>query len=66
MPAERMPMRRVRDVLRLRSAGVGLNEIARRDYNVLDGRISLPPWRKIAIALRAIAGRMEEATPTTK
>src|SRR5215472_18288987 len=30
MPAERMPMRRVRDVLRLRSAGVGLNEIARR------------------------------------
>src|SRR3974377_1457883 len=30
MPAERMPMRRVRDVLRLRTAGVGLNEIARR------------------------------------
>lgn len=36
-----------------------LDEIARRDYGVLDGRISLPPWRKIAIALRAIAGRME-------
>jgi phytoene synthase len=37
-----------------------LDEIARRDYNVLDGRIALPPWRKIAIALRAIAGRMEK------
>lgn len=37
-----------------------LDEIARRDYRVLDGRISLPPWRKIAIALGAIAGRMEE------
>jgi phytoene synthase len=36
-----------------------LDEIARRDYNVLDGRVSLPPWRKVAIALRAIAGRME-------
>src|SRR5499427_10461919 len=30
MPAERLPMRRVREVLRLRTAGVGLNEIARR------------------------------------
>src|SRR4029077_16886571 len=30
MPAERMLMRRVREVLRLRTAGVGLNEIARR------------------------------------
>jgi phytoene synthase len=37
-----------------------LDEIARRDYHVLDGRISLPPWRKIAIALGAITGRMEE------
>jgi phytoene synthase len=36
-----------------------LDEIARRDYRVLDGRISLPPWRKIAIALKAMAGRME-------
>lgn len=35
-----------------------LDEISRRDYNVLDGRISLPPWRKAAIALRAVAGRM--------
>src|SRR6201993_5245948 len=30
MPAERIPMRQVSDVLRLRTAGVGLNEIARR------------------------------------
>ena len=36
-----------------------LDEIARRDYNVLDDRISLPSWRKLAIALRAMAGRME-------
>jgi len=34
-----------------------LDEIARRDYNVLDGRVSVPPWRKIAIALRGLAGR---------
>src|SRR5215472_6276014 len=30
MPAERTPMRRVREVLRLRTAGVGFNEIARQ------------------------------------
>ena len=30
MPAERIAMRRVREVLRLKTAGVGLNEIARR------------------------------------
>jgi DNA-binding NarL/FixJ family response regulator len=30
MPAERTTMRQVREVLRLRTAGVGLNEIARR------------------------------------
>jgi hypothetical protein len=30
MPAERTMMRQVREVLRLRTAGVGLNEIARR------------------------------------
>jgi phytoene synthase len=33
-----------------------LDEIARRDYRILDGRISVPRWRKIAIALRAITG----------
>jgi 15-cis-phytoene synthase len=34
-----------------------LDEIARRDYHVLDGRISLPPWYKLAVALRAMANR---------
>ena len=34
-----------------------LDEIARRDYNVLDGRVSVPPWRKTAIALRGLAAR---------
>ena len=43
-----------------------LDEIVRREYRVLDGRISLHPWRKIAIALRAIAGRMEGMTPAGK
>jgi 15-cis-phytoene synthase len=32
-----------------------LDEIVRRDYHVLDGRISIRPWRKLAVALRAIA-----------
>jgi len=48
-----------------------LDEIARRDYNVLDGRVSVPPWRKTAIALRGFAGRftgsdtrLEPATET--
>jgi 15-cis-phytoene synthase len=36
-----------------------LDEIARRDYQVLDRRISLPSWRKIAIALGALAGRID-------
>src|SRR5271168_3324560 len=30
MPAEKTTMRQVREVLRLRTAGIGLNEIARR------------------------------------
>lgn len=30
MPTERMPMRQVREVLRLTTAGVSSNEIARR------------------------------------
>jgi phytoene synthase len=37
-----------------------LDEIARRDYDVQSGRISLPAWRKIAIALRAVVGRFGE------
>lgn len=32
-----------------------LDEIARRDYDVLAGRVALPPWRKTAIALRSLA-----------
>ncbi len=35
-----------------------LDEIARRDYDVLGGRVSLPGWRKVGIALGAVAGRM--------
>jgi 15-cis-phytoene synthase len=31
-----------------------LDEIARRDYNVLAGRISLPSWRKAAITVRSL------------
>jgi phytoene synthase len=31
-----------------------LDEIARRDYNVLSRRVSLPSWRKAAITLRAL------------
>jgi squalene synthase HpnC len=32
-----------------------LDEIARRDYDVLAGRIALPPWRKALITLGALA-----------
>lgn len=35
-----------------------LDEIARRDYNVLETRVSIPAWRKAAIAVAAMAGRM--------
>jgi 15-cis-phytoene synthase len=31
-----------------------LDEIVRRDYDVLQGRISIPPWRKAAITLRSL------------
>jgi phytoene synthase len=34
-----------------------LDEIRRRDYNVLSTRVSLPTRRKIAIAVKALAGR---------
>jgi phytoene synthase len=34
-----------------------LDEIVRRDYHVLDGRISLRPRRKVAVMLRAMASR---------
>jgi 15-cis-phytoene synthase len=39
-----------------------LDEIARRDYQVLDGRISLPPWYKLAVALRALANRTDDVS----
>ena len=39
-----------------------LDEIARRDYQVLDGRMSLPHWRKIAIALR-VGGLIRDRLP---
>ena len=33
-----------------------LDEIVRRNYDVLAGRISLPSWRKAAITLRSVVG----------
>jgi 15-cis-phytoene synthase len=39
-----------------------LDEIARRDYHVLDGRISLRPWHKLAVALRAMACRIGDGS----
>jgi len=33
-----------------------LDEIARRDYDVLTTRVSLPSWRKTAITLRSLVG----------
>jgi 15-cis-phytoene synthase len=38
-----------------------LDEIVRRDYHVLDGRISLPPWHKLAVAMRAVASRVDDS-----
>jgi phytoene synthase len=34
-----------------------LDEIARRDYNVFERRVSVSPWRKTVIALSGFAGR---------
>lgn len=33
-----------------------LDEIVRRDYDVLSGRVSLPGWKKAGITLRALVG----------
>lgn len=33
-----------------------LDEIVGRDYDVLSARVAVPPWRKAAIAARALAG----------
>jgi 15-cis-phytoene synthase len=40
-----------------------LDEIARRDYEVLAGRVALPPRRKAGIALRSLASRFAVAEP---
>ncbi len=40
-----------------------LDEIGRREYNVLDTRVKVPSWRKAAIAVGAMAGRMERGRP---
>jgi phytoene synthase len=34
-----------------------LDEIGRRDYDVLSARVALPPWRKAAITLRSLSSR---------
>jgi phytoene synthase len=34
-----------------------LDEIARRDYDVLAARVALPPWHKVAITLRSLSSR---------
>jgi phytoene synthase len=40
-----------------------LDEIARRDYEVLSARVSVPGWRKAAIVAGALAGRFRPAGP---
>jgi len=35
-----------------------LDEIVRRDYNVLEERVSISKWKKSSIALRALAGQL--------
>ena len=37
-----------------------LDEIVRRDYHVLDGRISIRPWHKLAVALRAVSSKLND------
>jgi 15-cis-phytoene synthase len=39
-----------------------LDEITRRDYNVLTERITIPAWRKAAIAIRALPQRFMSPT----
>jgi IS30 family transposase len=50
MPAERIPMRHVREVLRLKAAGVSGNEIARRP-NVAPSTVRLTLRRLAAAGL---------------
>src|SRR5206468_238012 len=39
-----------------------LDEIVRRDYNVLERRVSVPAWRKAAIAVASIRTRFQRPT----
>ena len=39
-----------------------LDEIARRDYNVLTARVSIPAWKKAAIAVKALPHRFGKHT----
>ena len=39
-----------------------LDEIVDRNYNVMEGRISISHWRKAAIALGALAARFTSST----
>lgn len=41
-----------------------LDEIARRDYDVLAARVALPPWRKAAITVGALTGRLARPVPS--
>jgi phytoene synthase len=34
-----------------------LDEIVRRDYDVLPAKVAIPSWRKVSIAVRALSGR---------
>lgn len=66
-PLERLVTPEARPALR---AIVGiyralLDEIARRDYEVLSARVSVPTWRKAAIALRSLSSRFAPA-PTVE
>jgi phytoene synthase len=40
-----------------------LDEIARRDYDVLSARVAVPSWRKAAIAARSLAGPLPFTEP---
>ncbi len=42
-----------------------LDEIVRRDYNVLGERVSIPGWKKSAIALRSLSGGLNWRTIRT-
>lgn len=41
-----------------------LEEIVRRNYDVLSGRVALSPWRKAAIAVRSLASRFDRPEPS--